>query len=397
MKIALLCSGLGHIHRGHEVFARDLFTLLRGTLDITLFKGGGEPAAGEIVVDNVPRLSPLVAAVHVAASPKWAEAMREQERIRIEGETFAYAALKPLMEGGYDIVHCLEQEVCNIVFDNRHLFRRPPKVVFSNGGAIPAADLPRCDFVQEHTDYNLRRSDRRRGFMIPHGVDLQRFKPGVATDFRARHGIPPDAFLALSVGTICYWHKRMDYVIRELAPLQDVYLAIVGQHGPDTAAIMSLGREQMGQRVVFDTMGHDALPQAYAAADVFVLGSLFETFGIVYIEAMAMELPVICTKHENQRSIVGEGLFIDMIKPGALTGALRRRDSVPLRDLARRGRARVEREFDLQVLARRYVERYGVIVEAPSSLPRDGWKLRASANLRNMGQRVSRLARSVVR
>ena len=391
MKIALLCSGLGHIHRGHEVFARDLFALLRGTLDTTLFKGGGEPAPGEIVVDNVPRLSPLVAEVHVAASPKWAEAMREQERIRIEGETFAYAALKPLLEGGYDIVHCLEQEVCNIVFDNRHLFRRPPKVVFSNGGAIPAVDLPRCDFVQEHTDYNLRRSDHKRAFMIPHGVDLQRFKPGVASDFRARHSIPADAFLALSVGTICYWHKRMDHVIRELAPLKDVYLAIVGQHGPDTAAIMALGRELMGPRVVFDTLTHDALPQAYAAADVFVLGSLFETFGIVYIEAMAMELPVICTMHENQRSVVQEGLFVDMTRHGELARLMRDRDAKCWAELGRMGRAVVEREYDLQVLKRRYLDRYAAMAAAPSSLPRYSWKTQAGANARNLWQRLARM------
>ena len=41
-KIALLCSGLGNIKRGHEIFAQDLFDLLKNDLDITLFKGGGE-------------------------------------------------------------------------------------------------------------------------------------------------------------------------------------------------------------------------------------------------------------------------------------------------------------------------------------------------------------------
>ena len=391
MKIALLCSGLGHIHRGHEVFARDLFTLLKDDLDITLFKGGGSAAEREVVAENLPRLSPLVEHVHVAASPKWAEAVREQERIRIEGETFAYAALKPLLEGAYDVVHCLEQEVCNVVFDNRHLFRKPPKVVFSNGGAIPAADLPRCDFVQEHTAYNQRRSDRRRAFMIPHGVDLQRFRPGLATDFRARHRIPQDAFLALSVGSICYWHKRMDHVIRELAPLPDVYLAIVGQHGPDTPAIQALGRQMMGERVVFDTLAHDQLPQAYAAADAFVLGSLFETFGIVYIEAMAMELPVVCTRHENQRSIVREGVFLDMAKPGALTDALRQRDAHAWKQLGRQGRAIVERQYDLQMLKRRYLEQYAAIDTAPSSLPQSSWKTQARAHAHNAWQRAARL------
>ena len=69
-------------------------------------------------------------------------------------------------------------------------------------------------------------------------------------------------------------------------------------------------------------MAHDELPKAYAAANVFVLGSLFETFGIVYIEAMAMELPVFCTNHINQRLIVKEGIFCDLSKPGALTHVL---------------------------------------------------------------------------
>jgi glycosyltransferase involved in cell wall biosynthesis len=370
MKVALLCSGLGHISRGHEVFARDLFTLLRGSADITLFKGGGKPTEDEYVIDNLPRLSSLLAHVHVDPTTRWHDAIQEQERIRIEGETFAYAALKPLMEGEYDIVHCLEQEVCNVLYANRHLFAKPPKIVFSNGGAIPAHKLPRCDFVQEHTDYNYRRSDRRRAFMIPHGVNLDRFQPGIPTSFRLRHGIPEDGFLALSVGTICHWHKRMDHVISELSQLPDVHLAIVGQHGPETAAIMALGHQLMPGRVIFDTLPHDNLPEAYAAADCFVLGSLFETFGIVYIEAMAMGLPVVCTSHPNQRSIVGDGVFVDMAKPGALRDAVRDRRTAEWRRLAEVGQRRVKDMFDLRVLQKRYLERYQSMAAAPTELPR---------------------------
>lgn len=393
MKIALLCSGLGRIARGHEVFARELHTLVRGKVDITLFKGGGDDAPGEVVVDNLHRNHPALSSIHLPVSPKWLDAAREQERIRIEGETFAYASLRPLLEGGYDIVHCLEREVCSVVHDHRHLFERPPRVVFSNGGAIPAHELPRCDFVQEHTQHNLAHSARRKAFMIPHGVDTRRFRPGLESGFRARHGIPADALLVLSVGTICYWHKRMDHVIREVAQVPGAHLAIVGQESPDAPAIRALGRECLGDRVVFTTMPHDELPQAYAAADVFVLGSLFETFGIVYIEAMASGLPVICTDHVNQRSIVRDGYFVDMRQAGAVAAVLRAGDRARWAELGRLGRATAEREYDLRVLEGRYIEQYAAIAAADVRLPRHTRATQVRANLRNLMRRTLTLAR----
>ena len=389
MKVALLCSGLGHINRGHEVFARGLFNMLKADLDITLFKGGGAQEPDEIVIPNLPRRSACLDHIHIVASPKWADSIREQERDRIEAVTFAYAALRPLLEGRFDIIHCLEREVCEVIYAHRHLFENTPRIVFSNGGAIPARDLPPCDFVQEHTGYNLERSARDKAFMIPHGVDLSRFHPGVPSDFRSRHGIPADAFLAISVGTICYWHKRMDHVIRELAPLKDVYLAIVGQESDDSPAIRKLGQELMGDRIVFDTMDHDALPTAYAAADVFVLGSLFETFGIVYIEAMAMGLPVICTEHPNQKGIVKEGLFIDMAKEGALRDLLQEADKTQLRVIGMRGPAIVNEHYDLQVLKRAYISTYERIAATTVSLPRYSIGTRLRSNLRNAAKALT--------
>lgn len=383
MKIALLCSGLGNIYRGHEIFARDLFELLKKDIDITLFKGGGEALPKERVIDNIPRNSGSLDHIHLAVSPKWESAIREQERIRVETETFAYASLKPLLEGRYDVIHCLEQEVCNILYSQRHLFERTPKIVFSNGGAIPAHNLPHCDFVQEHTDHNLKQSAKGKSFMIPHGVDMKLFHPGVETSFRAEHGIPEDAFVIISVGTICYWHKRMDYVIREIAPIKDVYLVIVGQECGDTPEIIELGKQLMGDRIVFTKMSHEDLPKAYAAANVFVLGSLFETFGIVYIEAMASGLPVISTNHVNQTSIVKEGIFIDMKTPGELAKAVNNLDPEKLAYLGKRGPEIVAENYDLNLLRQRYIERYSQISAFEPELPKYTLKTRAMSNLRN--------------
>lgn len=393
MKVALLCSGLGNVRRGHEVFAQDLFELLRESVGMTLFKGGGETAVNERVIDNVPRNSPALAHVHVAASPKWVESIREQERIRVECETFAYASLKPLLEGGFDIIHCLEQEVCNVIYGQRHLFEKTPKIVFSNGGAIPAANLPQCDFVQEYTDYNLGRSAREKAFMIPHGVDLGLFNPDLTSDFRLRHGIPDDAFVVISVGTICYWHKRMDYVIREVAPLKDVYLVIVGEDSADAPAIKQLGRSLLGHRVIFERLSHHELPSAYASADVFVLGSLFETFGIVYIEAMAMELPIICTNHPNQRSIVKEGFFVDMRKTGAVTSVLRDADPRRLSSVGKQGRETASQLYDLATLKGRYIEQYRSIASREMVLPTYSLGKRLAANAGNAVRKLSHFLR----
>jgi glycosyltransferase involved in cell wall biosynthesis len=391
MKIALLCSGLGNVYRGHEVFAGDLFALLGDAIDITLFKGGGEPAAKQLVIGNIPRNADCLKHIHVAVSPKWAESVKESERCRIEGETFAYAALKPLLEGDFDVIHCLEREVCDIIFDQRHLFPKTPKILFSNGGAIPARDLPRCDFVQEHTDLNLAYSAKGKSFMIPHGVDLQRFRSDIASDFRAQHGIPEDAFVVISVGAVSYGHKRMDYVVQEVAAVKDAYLLVLGQETPDTPEIKALGQRLMGERVVFTKLPHNELPKAYAAANVFTLGSVFETFGIVYVEAMAMGLPVICSNHKNQRAIVKEGIFIDVKEPGALTKALRDTSRESFAALGQRGKEIVAVHYDLTVLKRQYLERYQAIAQAPVSLPRYSLQKKLAANAKNTARRAVKL------
>jgi glycosyltransferase involved in cell wall biosynthesis len=395
MKIALLCTGLGNIYRGHEIFARDLFTLVGGSLDITLFKGAGERAPREIVIPNIARDAALLQHIQLPVSPKWHPMAVGQEQLRIEAETFAYAALRPLLEGEFDIIHCLEREVCEVLYGLRHLFRVTPKIVFSNGGAIPAPELPSCDFVQEHSPLNWRRSARRKAFMIPHGVDVKLFHPGVTSNFRAEHGIPEDAFVVISVGTVCYWHKRMDYVIREVATHPNAHLVIVGQESADTPAIKALGEQLLPGRVTFTKMAHDRLPEAYAAADVFVLGSLFETFGIVYIEAMAMGVPVIATNHPNQRAIIEQGIFVDMAKPGALAAALRDTTPEQLRELGLRGREVAVREYDLEKLRQRYVEHYTAIAAAPARLPRYSFAKQVSANVRNSLKRATNLLKAI--
>jgi len=389
-RVALLCPGLGRVVRGHETFARGLFDLLADSVDITLMKGGGHASHRERVLPHVPRDAAELDGAQLPVSPRWQAAALEEERIRIECETFAWAALGPLLEGDYDVVHCLDRDVCRVIHSHRHLFAKTPTLLFSNGGAIPRCDLPPCDFVQEHTALNLKHSLPGRSFLIPHGVDTEQFRPGLNSDFRVRHGIPPEATLLISVGTICYWHKRMDHVIREVAATgdPDLHLAIVGQESADSPAIKALGRDLLGPRVHFDSLPHAQLPSAYAAADAFVLGSLFETFGIVYVEAMAMGLPVICTQHPNQRAIVKQGVFVDMARPGALAAVLTPAQRAHWPQIGRQGVAVAREHYDLQRLKRQYLAKYTEISGQAAPLPRWTLQRKVSTNLRGAWRRA---------
>ncbi|HSS21525.1 MAG TPA: glycosyltransferase family 4 protein [Pyrinomonadaceae bacterium] len=129
---------------------------------------------------------------------------------------------------------------------------------------------------------------------IPNGINLSRFDPSNVSArkaVRAHFNIPEDAALVLFVGSQ-YRLKGLEFAIRAMAELKtQAYLLVVG--GDSIAPFKRLA-EQLGvaDRVIFAGARSD-LPSIYPAADAFVLPTLYETFALVCIEAMASGLPVL--------------------------------------------------------------------------------------------------------
>lgn len=204
--------------------------------------------------------------------------------------------------------------------------------------------------------------------VLPFGVDLQRFSPRVHNE--RPKGFPSGAGpVGLFVGRIV-GYKGLD-ILLDAVRGTDLRMVIVGD-GPERVRLEArVGDEGLAGQVVFAGAVSDVdLPAYYQAADYFVLPSITtaEMFGIVLLEAMAMERPVITTAVPSgvrEVNAAGEtGLEVPVGDAGALRSAMERlsSDADLRRQLGRAGRRRVEERFTLEKMVEGHLGLYRELV-----------------------------------
>jgi D-inositol-3-phosphate glycosyltransferase len=147
--------------------------------------------------------------------------------------------------------------------------------------------------------------------VIPCGTDTSNFHLMSKADARQRIGIDWHGKIVLYVGRFDP-RKGIETAVRACAKLQselasldgqDFKLVIVGgssndrTDGAERARIEQIVSEEgLSERTIFaGQIGHDLLPFYYSAADVCVIPSHYEPFGLVAIEAMACGTPVVAS------------------------------------------------------------------------------------------------------
>lgn len=135
---------------------------------------------------------------------------------------------------------------------------------------------------------------------IYNGIDVSDIKGDMesasSSSIKNRLGIPEDSCLILSVGRYVK-EKRQEDIIQAFgnSGLDDAYLVIVGW-GPHEQHLRKVAnRNNISERTILAGKQIDVWPY-YAAADIFVSASKNESFGIVLVEAMAANLPIIATE-----------------------------------------------------------------------------------------------------
>lgn len=194
---------------------------------------------------------------------------------------------------------------------------------------------------------------------IPPPVDTDLFHPADST------GGVDDKFVVGYVGRLRD-EKGVDLLLRALALLPDKCRAMIVGDGPARDGLRQLA-DELGivHRVEFRPPVEQAdLPQIYWRLHALVLPSRStphwcEQFGRVLVEAMACGIPVIGSNSGEIPQVIGDaGLIFRQGSVADLREKVRQLlDDPELRaELARKGRARVLKEFDLPVIAERLME-----------------------------------------
>jgi len=206
--------------------------------------------------------------------------------------------------------------------------------------AVVAASTNIRDVVHRYYRYEDPVDIIPLGIPLPDldGMEAAGPKPGVGQGTRL-----------VTVGRLVR-RKAVDVLLRVLARLEcaAVHLTVVGG-GPELGALQALARDLgVEDRVTFTGRVNEPEKwQILTAADAYVSSAMHEGFGLVFLEAMAAGLPIVCFDHGGHVDFLHDGETGFVVRVGdvsGLTAAIARTTGEP--ELAQRMGAQNRRRAD---------------------------------------------------
>ncbi len=242
--------------------------------------------------------------------------------------------------------------------------------------AVPSAEeLARQEYTYSHTDrlicvssllaQSVKRNTGVDAVVVHNVVDTDVFRPEPRDDARE------NGRFRFAAGGNLIRRKGYDLLLDSLAALRDRGLAaeleILGGGEEEPALRQQAERLGVSELVRFrGKVSRETMAETYRRSDAFVLASRMETFGVVYIEAMAAGLPVIATACGGPEDFVTEenGILIPAEDIDALTDAMERM----IRERDRYDGAAISRsareEFSPASIARKITDVYEELLRA---------------------------------
>lgn len=392
-RVLFLCSGLGIMNRGIESFFRDAFDGLKGaeSLQLRLLKGRGQNAAEERTGWNIPRTGRLA---------RFLGALVQRNSYVVEQWSFFPSVVRQIRAFRPAVIFYSDANLGFLLDRLRRRIGVPYRLLFSNGGPVHPPFV-RTDFVHQvapcyYEEALAAGEPDGKHILLPYAINVppepQRITAEDLLERRRKLALPPERKIVLSVGWISRTHKRMHYLIEELArlPRPRPFLQLVGALDRGSREVIALGQDRLGSDgFAARSVPYEEVFDYYRAADCFVLASLSEGFGRVYLESLLHGLPVIAHRNPVTEFVLGsQGKLCDLTRPGALAASLSEvmaGQSDPAADDARR--QWVRDRFSWEALADRYCQMFrSCALSSPVTFEREQAQALSGAGVLNLNQ-----------
>jgi glycosyltransferase involved in cell wall biosynthesis len=161
--------------------------------------------------------------------------------------------------------------------------------------------------------------------LVNYGIDQKRFSPASVTrDVRAELGIGADELLVLFIARFTKQKQPLAMIQaykEALNTIPGMRLLMVGDGELREEALQLSAGLGLGDRIIFQTFRQD-VPDVLAAADIFVLPSLWEGLPIGLLEAMAMGKAIIASDVDGTGEVLKNGQNGLLIPTGNLVSSL---------------------------------------------------------------------------
>jgi D-inositol-3-phosphate glycosyltransferase len=324
------------------------------------------PVPKEALHGLVPEFTDAVLQRMAAGHP--AEALHANYWLSgIAGHTIKHELDLPLVST-FHTLDRVKAEV-DLADDSEHRSEEEARIIGCSDAVLASCEAEVAQLVR------LYDADPSRVEIVAPGVDHAFFAPGQRRQARRGVGLPDEGRMLLFVGRIQPL-KGLDVAIRALAELADrcpdAFLVVVGgPSGPSGQAEVDRLHGLVAQLGLTDRVRfvppqpHELLSTYYRAADVCVVPSRSESFGLVALEAAACGTPVVAAAVGGLTSLVDDGrtgFLVAGRSPGAVAAAVAEVLCDPVRaaDLGRRAAIRAQ-EYTWSIAAGRLRDLYGVL------------------------------------
>jgi glycosyltransferase involved in cell wall biosynthesis len=266
------------------------------------------------------------------------------------GGPLSFKLYKYLLDNKYDIIHChtmsrQASQACKaarkknipfvIAFHGGHYdmpqkeideMSRPVRHSFNYGRLLDPFVVEKDFWAMadgiicvDYNEYELtsRKFPDKLVEYIPNGVNYGKFAGDATLDFRKKYGINREDTALLSVSRIDY-QKNQKFLVEAAIKLklsgEKIHCVIIGPVAADSYYLeleTMIAKNNLDSAFTIIPGLRSESPEliaAYKAADIFVLPSLSEPFGIVALEAWSAGVPVIVSKVGGLRRLVEDGV-----------------------------------------------------------------------------------------